>query len=99
MIFECDQRETPFLEVLPENNCGYNFVVHTRLACLDNTPIGVECRVDGFHDLVAFQRMAARTVFTTDGQRVFLSVCSTIGDQQGLDCDAGAGACLVGKDG
>lgn len=95
--FECDDREDAFLEVLPENFCEYTFVVHTRQACPRPTSIGVECRVDGFPDLVAFQRTPARTV-EAKGKRVYISVCDPLGPN--VDgCDSGSAACLVNGSG
>ena len=100
MIFECDNVAESFLEVLPENNCEYTFVVHTTLACPTGSEgqIGVECSAEGFHDLVAFQRISTRTVYTDTGKRVFLSVCRTIGNAGG-GCDPGAGACVMDGNG
>ncbi len=96
ITFECGDHDPPFLEVVPENSCLYTFVVHTRLACPHGTSIGVECRVEGFHDLVAFQRISARTITVPRMGRAYLSVCDTIGlDVPG--CDAGAAACLLGQ--
>lgn len=94
ITFECDNRDSPILEVMPENSCEYAFVVHTNLACPKGTSIGVECQAEGFHDLVAFQRMEARSVVVPERGTVFLAVCDTVGPRM-QGCDPSAGACLL----
>ena len=92
-MFECDSRDEPFLEVMPENMCEYTFVVHTKLACPHTTNIGVECRVEGFHDLVAFQRMPGRSVKAEGKATLFISVCDALGTSV-PGCDSGSASCL-----
>ncbi len=94
VTFECDNRAEPILEVSSEDACEYTFVVHTNVSCPQSTPIGVECRAEGFHDLVAFQRMSARTVMVPGRGRVYLAVCDTVGE--GLQgCEPSSAACLL----
>ncbi len=75
ILFECDNRDEAILEVMPESSqCEYTFKVHTHLACIRDTPIGVECQVEGYHDLVSFQRMPYRSVASGE-KLIYLSVC------------------------
>jgi len=93
ITFLCDKRD-PFLEVLPEDNCAYAFIVHTALACVKDTPIGVECQVEGFQDLVAFQRRSWNRVTQGDSnQEFFVSVCDPLGSEV-EGCSPGAAACM-----
>jgi hypothetical protein len=94
IVFECDSREEPFLEVLPENMCEYTFVVHTKLVCIQRTNVGVECGVEGFHDLVAFQRMSSHSLQAKGSTRLFFSVCDSLGTSV-PGCDASSASCLM----
>ncbi len=78
---------------MPESSqCEYTFKVHTHLACIRDTPIGVECQVEGYHDLVSFQRMPYRSVASGE-KLIYLSVCSTLGSGVG-GCEPSSASCL-----
>ena len=100
ITFECDSRE--FLQVLPEVDCEYSFIVHTNLACAKKSVIGVECSVDGFEDLEVFLSLKSPPVplSNTSSAMAFISVCDPISrDNQenstALRCPSGAAACIV----
>ena len=100
ITFECDSRE--FLQVLPEVDCEYSFIVHTSLACAKKSVIGVECSVDGFEDLEVFLSLKSPPVplSNTSSAVAFVSVCDPISrDNQenstALRCPSGAAACIV----
>ena len=100
ITFECDSRE--FLQVLPEVDCEYSFIVHTSLACAKKSVIGVECSVDGFEDLEVFLSLKSPPVplSNTSSAMAFISVCDPISrDNQenstALRCPSGAAACIV----
>lgn len=103
ITFECDSRE--FLQVLPESDCEYSFVVHTNLACAQTSAISVECSVDGFDDLQVFLSLKSPPIVisNTSSARAFISVCDPISrDNQenstALQCPSGAAACIIGPD-
>ena len=103
ITFECDSRE--FLQVLPEADCEYSFVVHTDLACAQTSAISVECSVDGFDDLQVFLSLKSSPIVlsNTSAARAFISVCDPISrDNQenstALRCPSGAAACIVDTD-
>ena len=83
---------------MPENLCEYTFVVHTALACPHSANVGVECHVDGFHDLVAFQRMPGRSIQVRGRGTLFLSVCDPLGATV-PNCKPGSAACLLNSTG
>ena len=93
ILFECDKRGETFLEVMPENLCEYTFVVHTHLACTRDASIGVECQVEGFHDLVRLQIIQSQMVMVRPHQTAYISICSTLGPGVGR-CVADSAACL-----
>lgn len=100
ITFECDSRE--FLQVLPEVDCEYSFIVHTSLACAKKSVIGVECSVDGFEDLEVFLSLKSPPVplSNTSSAMAFISVCDPISrDNQenstALRCPSGAAACII----
>ena len=99
VLFECDTRDD-FLEVLPEQVCEYTFVVHTRLVCVGDQAIGVECELPGFQGLVTLASLRIDPVPLKGGGTFFVSVCRPISaynqrSSLALQCPKGAAACSV----
>ena len=105
VTFECDKsKEGEFLQVLPEAECEYSFVVHTELACReDGGGIGVECLLEGYEDLAGLVNMKVPPVVINDTHNMYVSVCSPLSsaNQQDYvtmkDCPKSSGACIVDK--
>ena len=105
VTFECDKSpEGEFLQVLPEAECEYSFVVHTEIACPEVGPmIGVECLLEGYEDLAGLVDLKIPPIEMNDTHRVYVSVCSPLSaanqeDTSGMkDCPASSGACIVDK--
>lgn len=99
ILFECDDRDD-FLEVLPEEVCEYTFVVHTRLVCVQEQAIGVECDVPGYQGLGTLASLTLDHVPLKDGGTMFVSVCRPISvynqrNRLALLCPRGAAACSI----
>ena len=101
ITFECDTQN--ILEVLPEEDCEYSFIIHTSLACTRNERIGVHCQVSGFDDLAAFLSLKTPAIPLGDssqGAKAYVSVCEPIGsdnqaDVAALTCPKGSAACTI----
>lgn len=104
VAFECDKsKEGEFLQVLPEAECEYSFVVHTEIACPDDGNIGVECLLEGYEDLAGLVNMKVPPIVINNTHNMYVSVCSPLSaanqqDHQTMkDCPASSGACIVDK--
>lgn len=101
ITFECDSQD--LLEVLPEEDCEYSFVVHTNLSCARNERIGVHCQVSGFDDLATFLSLKTPAIPLGEGSqgaKAYMSVCEPIGsdnqaDSAALSCPTGSAACII----
>ena len=104
VTFECDKSgEGEFLQVLPEAECEYSFVVHTEIACPESGGIGLECLLDGYEDLAGLVQMKVPPVIINGTHKMYVSVCSPLSEtnQQDYhavkDCPSSSGACIVDK--
>ncbi len=96
--FVCEQARNTFLEVFPEMECVYSFVVHTDLVCKDSENIGVPCIVPHFANLDVFQSYGVVKLILNDTAMVLLTVCSTLDDSRPSKCPKGAAVCLINSD-
>ena len=104
VTFECDKsKEGEFLQVLPEAECEYSFVVHTEIACPERGEIGVECMLEGYEDLAGLVNMKVPPIEINKTHSMHVSVCSPLSaaNQQDYpavkDCPASSSACIVDK--
>lgn len=105
VTFECDKNkeEGEFLQVLPEAECEYSFVIHTEIACLERGEIGVECMLEGYEDLAGLMNMKVPPIEIDGTHSMYVSVCSPLSaaNQQDYpavkDCPTSSGACIVDK--
>ena len=89
VTFECDSRQD-FLEVLPEEECEYSFVVHTKLVCGEGGEPGVECAVPLYGNLGTLSSaVTLPSVVPDNGGLLFISACVP-----NSHCPSGAAACL-----
>lgn len=100
--FECEKSERTFLEVAPETDCGYTFIVHTNLVCKDGEDIGIQCFLEGYSGLELLSGLDITRVPINSTSHAYLSVCGTLGvdvsdEVQGdlRNCPDGAAACLI----
>ena len=99
ILFECDTRDD-FLEVLPEQVCEYTFLVHTRLVCVQEQAIGVECEVPGFQGLPSLASLRIDPIPLKDRGTFFVSVCRPLSAYNqnsplALLCPRGTAACSI----
>lgn len=93
--FACEQSRNAFLEVFPEKECEYSFVVHTGLVCRESDNIGLPCTLPHFANLDVFQARGMVMVRLNSTAMVFLTVCSTLDSGRPPKCPKGAAVCLI----
>ena len=104
VTFECDKsNEGEFLQVLPEAECEYSFVVHTELVCPEKGEIGIECILEGYDELAGLVDLKVPPIEINKTHGMYLSVCSPLSSANQQDytsarkCPASSGACIVDK--
>ncbi len=93
--FACEQSRNAFLEVFPEEECEYSFVVHTDIVCKESNNIGVPCMLPHFANLDVFQARGMVEVKLNDTAMVLFTVCSTLDSRRPPKCPKGAAVCLL----
>ena len=99
IFFEYDPRPDS-LEIFPEVECEYTFVIYTRLVYEKSQNIGIQCSLPNFPNLGWFTTVSTWPI-TVGPVTIYFSVCKPISSDnqystKGFNkCSSVAGACLV----
>lgn len=99
IYLEYDPRDD-FMEVLPEEECEYSFIVYSKIVYEKSVNVGIQCSLPNFPAISWFTSNSFSPITLVDSAKLYFSVCNPISSDNQLtngytSCSNVAGACLV----